>query len=135
MSATFSIRVEPDRDLVRIWMSGFFGEADVADFLAARREAHRALRCPLNAHVTLNDISEMKIQSQDIVAAFQQTLSEPEYRSRRLAFVVGTTLARGQLMRACAGRDARCFDDVADAEAWLLEGQIEAAPAPFRRFA
>jgi len=133
MSANFSIRVEPDRDLVRIWMSGFFGQADVADFLAARREAHRALRCPPNAHVTLNDISEMKIQSQEIVAAFQQLLSDTEFRSRRLAFVVGTSLARGQVMRACVGRNAGCFDDLADAEAWLLDEELEAAPAPLRR--
>lgn len=125
MSAQFSIRVDPHRDLVRIKMSGFFTHQDIADFVEARREAHRALRCPLNTHLTINDISEMKIQSQDIVAAFRDMLAAKEYRSRRLAFIVGSTLARGQVMRALTGRVARCFEDEAAAEAWLFCEEAE----------
>jgi len=121
MSATFSIHVEPERDLVRIRMAGFFTQPDIEDFFEARRRAHQQLRCAPNAHLTLNDLSGMKIQAQDIVAAFQAMLASPDYRSRRLAFVTGSTLARAQLLRAATGRDVRCFDDVAAAEAWLLE--------------
>lgn len=121
MSATFSIHVDPLRDLVRIRMSGFFTIADIEDFLVAREQAHEALRCGPNQHVTLNDVSEMKIQSQEIVAAFQAMLAAPAYRSRRLAFVTGSTLARGQLLRAAVGREVRCFDDVPSAEDWLLQ--------------
>jgi hypothetical protein len=121
MSATFSIHVEPQRDLVRIRMSGFFTQADIEDFLEARRKAHQQLRCAPNAHLTINDLSGMKIQAQDIVANFQAMLASPDYRSRRLAFVTGSTLARGQLLRAATGRYVRCFDDVATAEAWLFE--------------
>lgn len=133
MSAQFSIRVEPLRDLVRIRMAGFFTLADIEDFLVARAEAHAALRCGANHHVTLNDVSEMKIQSQEIVAAFQAMLSAPDHRSRRLAFVARSTLARGQLLRAAAGRDVRCFDDVDSAEAWLLEPADQSIPVPMRR--
>jgi hypothetical protein len=132
MSASYSIRVEPGRDLVRIRMSGFFTPDDVAAFLDAREQAHRDLRCAANAHLTLNDISAMKIQSQDIVAAFRDMLSSNEFRSRRLAFVVGPTLARVQVQRACYGRAARCFDDVASAEAWLFEAEEDAPPLPRR---
>ncbi len=135
MSADFSITVEPLRDLVRIRMSGFFGLADIDRFLEARRAAHRQLRCGPNAHLTLNDVSAMKIQPQDIVASFQAMLAAPDFRSRRLAFVTGSSLARGQLLRAAHGRHVRCFDDVAGAEAWLLEQDRAIEVEPPRRSA
>ena len=131
MSAEFSIDVEPERDLVRIAMSGFFTPADIADFLDARRKAHLRLRCARNQHLTINDLRGMKIQPQESVAEFQRMLGAPEYRSRRLAFVIGPTLARSQLSRALSGRDARCFQTVVEAEAWLFSavpsGEIRAA--------
>ena len=120
MKAEFSIEVDPERDLVRIRMAGFFRQADVVAFLEARRIAHQQLRCPPNSHVTLNDIRGMDIQAQDIVDAFQAMLAAPGYRSRRLAFIVGNTLARAQAIRAIESRDARWFTDPEAAEAWLL---------------
>ena len=135
MSANFSIQVDPLRDLVRIRMSGFFTLADIEDFLAERQRAHQSLRCGPNQHVTVNDVSGMKIQAQEIVAAFNAMLAAPEHRSRRLAFVTGPTLARLQLLRAAAGRYVRCFDDVASAEAWLLEAEEEAFVPSQRRAA
>jgi len=120
MNARFSFKVDPARDLVRITMAGLFTLEDIAAFAEARREAHEQLQCAPNAHLTLNDLRELKIQPQEVVAAFRDMLAAPYYRSRRLAFVVGKTLARNQLMRAVADRDARCFDDPVSAEAWLL---------------
>jgi hypothetical protein len=129
MSAEYSIQVDPSRDLVRIRMSGFFTPADVEGFVVARAEAHRALTCRRNAHLTLNDIREMKIQSQEIVDAFRAMLAAPDYRSRRLAFIVSSTLARSQLGRALANRHAQCFEDPAEAERWLLSGKDQAQAA------
>ena len=120
MTARFSFQVDPARDLVRITMGGLFTPDDIAAFAEARRAAHCKLRCPANAHVTLNDLRELKIQPQEVVTAFREMLAAPDYRSRRLAFVCGPTLARNQLTRALATRDARCFDDPVSAEAWLL---------------
>jgi hypothetical protein len=130
MSGFFSIRVDPVHNIVRIRMSGFFTAEDIEAFLAERARAHRQLRCGPNEHLTLNDVSEMKIQSQEIVEAFREMLAAPEYRSRRLAFVSGSTLARGQLLRAATGRNVRCFDDAASAEAWLFETEQSAMPLP-----
>ena len=127
MSAEFTVDAEPMRDLIRIRMSGFFTQSDILAFLAARRDAHARLRCPANQHLTLNDLRDMKIQSQEMVDAFRAVLADPLYRSRRLAFVVGPTLARTQLMRAAIGRDVRCFDDIWTAEAWLLQDAARAA--------
>jgi hypothetical protein len=70
----------------------------------------------------------MKIQPQDSVVGFQEMLAAPEYRSRRLAFVAAPTLARSQLMRAIASRQARCFSHVAFAEAWLFAEELDSAP-------
>jgi hypothetical protein len=133
MNADFSFDIDQPQGLVRITMAGMFTLADVRAFAEARREAHAALGWPKNAHLTLNDVREMKIQPQDTVCAFYKMLADPDYRSRRLAFVTAPTLVRGQLVRALAGRDdARCFDDPAAAEAWLL---AEDADAPALRAA
>jgi hypothetical protein len=128
MTASFSITAEPDRDLVRIRMSGFFTEIDIAAFLEERRRVHGQLTCGPNQHLTLNDVREMSIQPRDSVAAFQMMLSDPAYRSRRLAFVVAPTLARGQLARALSDRNARMFEDPVEAEAWLFYAVDAASP-------
>ena len=122
MSGEYHIDVEPKRDLVRIRMAGFFTHEDIQSFLEARRAAHAQLCCKPNQHLTINDLRDMKIQSQEIVDAFRAMLADPEYRSRRLAFVVSPTLARTQLVRAIDGRQARCFEDSWAAEAWLFYG-------------
>ena len=127
MSGHFTISAEPKRDLVRIKMSGFFTRDDIERFIAARREAHAQLYCGPNEHLTLNDLTEMRIQSQDMVDAFRTLLADPHYRSRRLAFIIGPTLARSQLFRALDARCARTFDDPWAAEAWLLTGHNAAA--------
>jgi hypothetical protein len=131
MSQRFSFSIDKSRGLVRIAMNGLFTRGDIEDFVAARREAHAALGGQPNAHITLNDVRNMKIQTGEIVGAFREMLADPEFRSRRLAFVVGPTLTRNQLLRAVAGRDVCCFTDPASAEAWLLEEDSE--PAQLRR--
>jgi len=109
-------------------MSGLFTPSDIEDFLVARHVAHAELGCAPNMHVTLNDVRGMKIQPQESVTGFQEMLAAPDYRSRRLAFVAARTLARSQLMRALSNREARCFEDVAHAEAWLFGEEYDSAP-------
>ena len=120
MSAHFTVQAEPARDLIRISMAGFFTHADIQAFYDTRAVEHARLTCGPNQYLTLNDLSRLKVQSQEVVAAFQALLAEPAYRSRKLAFVVDRTLARSQLMRALDGRDAKCFEAMAEAEKWLF---------------
>jgi len=120
MSGTFSIDVDPSRNLVRITLAGFFEGGDMARFLAARAAAHTKLTGPANSHVTVADVREMKIQTQDMVIAFQRLLADSAYQSRRLAFVTAPTLARTQLMRALDGRRVRLFGSHAEAAAWVF---------------
>jgi hypothetical protein len=129
MDGHFSFRVDRAASLVRITMSGLFTRADVAAFVEARREAHAMLDCAPNRHLTLNDMRGLKIQPQEIVAEFREMLGAPRYRSRKLAFVVGATLARAQLMRALAGRRPHCFETIEAAEAWLFAEAEDAAAA------
>jgi hypothetical protein len=129
MNTAFCFQVDPSRNLVRIVMSGLLSLDDVRNFAQGRREAHAKLRCPRNEHVTLNDIRALKIQPQPVVTAFREMLAAPEYRSRRLAFVVGRTLALNQLQRALADREGRAFEDPVAAEAWLLRAECREPPA------
>ena len=130
MTEKFSFQIDHLRGLVRITMKGLFTPDDVADFVRERRRVHRDLGCGPNMHLTLNDVRGMKIQSQEVVTAFREMLGDPDQRSRRLAFVASRTLARGQLIRALSSRrEARCFEDVASAEAWLLAEDLQASPS------
>ncbi len=130
MSANFSFEVDPARDLVIITLGGFFSQADIGAFLVERDVAHAQLRCGPNQHVTLADTRAMQIQAQDIVTAWGDVLAGSAYRSRKLAFVQASSLARMQLQRAAAMRDVRYFTSFADAEAWLFE---ESNETPLKR--
>ena len=133
MNDKFSIEADRAHGLVRIRMSGLFTLDDVRDFYETRRRVHAALGLPKNEHLTLNDVRDLKILPQQTLAAFCDMLADPDFHSRRLAFVVGPTLVRGQVVRALDGRtNARCFGDVEEAEAWLL-AETPAAVQPLRR--
>ena len=126
MEARFSFQIDRPRGLIRITMAGFFTLDDIREFLKARDEVHDALGCAPNQHLTLNDIRGITAQPQTIVDAFEEILAAPEKRSRRLAFIVGPTLARLQVLRALSLREAKCFADPALAEAWLLDADAGA---------
>ena len=129
MNDKFLIEADRAHGLVRITMSGLFTLGDVRAFYEARRRAHAELGLPRNEHLTLNDVRELKILPQETLAAFCDMLADPDYHSRRLAFVVGPTLVRGQVVRALDGRtNARCFGDAEEAEAWLLADAPAAQP-------
>jgi hypothetical protein len=130
MDGTFAIAVDVDRHLVQTRLAGFFDAELLRRYLDARAAAFRQLRCGPNQHLSITDVREMKIQSQDMVAAFADILSDPAYRSRRLAFVVATSLARMQLTRALGdriGKEVALFMDTDQAERWLFAEDRQAA--------
>ena len=128
MQSEFNIEIDTARDLLRVRLAGFFDEPALSSFLAARELAYRQLRCAPHQHLSLIDVREMAIQTQDMVSRWGQVLSDPTYHSKRIAFVIASTLARLQLHRAIGTRDVRYSTDVAEAERWLLSGdRAEAA--------
>jgi hypothetical protein len=129
MEPKFTFRIDRARGLVHIVMQGFYDLQDVGAYFDARRQAHAELGLPRNQHITLNDIRGMKIQQQEVVAAFQAGLAVPEEKARKVAIVVDTSLARAQALRAVQDPTTRYFNNVAAAEAWLLEGEESSALA------
>lgn len=127
MDVSFSIDADPARDLVRIRTAGFFKPDDLARFTEGWRAALARLRCPRNKHLTLVDMRAASIQSQEVVGRWRDMIADPVFRSRRLAFVTGATLARMQVQRAIAGIGAQVFTDESEAEAWLLADEADAA--------
>jgi hypothetical protein len=133
MHPRFSIAVDRPRNLVTIVMTGLFQPADVDAFFAARHKAHAKLSCAPGRHVTLTDMRTMSIMPRETVEAFTTLLTHPQSRARRLAFVIPPTLVRSQVLRALASRSGRFFEDVAEAECWLLEEDETAREAAFGR--
>lgn len=129
MTAHFTVCADPARDLIRITLSGFFAADELAAFRDSLASAHTQLTCGPNRHITLVDASAMKVQSQDMVAAFRDVLADPAFHSRRLAFVVDPTLLRSQVRRALDGRAAQWFANRPAAEAWLFAANPETAAA------
>ncbi len=129
MEATFSIVNDVPHGLMRITMAGFFEQTDIARFVVARNRELAALGTRPNDHLTLVDIRAMDIQAADSVAGFGRVLADPRTVSRRIAFVTGRSLAAMQIRRAAQGRDTRYFDELDEAEAWLLAAQPPARSA------
>jgi hypothetical protein len=120
-SAKYSIDVDPARDLVRVSLSGFFTAEDIDRFQAELQIEHRKLGCDKRGGpLTINDLTEMAIQSQDVLARWGEFLANPTHRSRRLALVVASALGRMQLQRIIGDRNAQVFTDVREAEQWLF---------------
>jgi hypothetical protein len=118
MDARFDFVTVVGRNMIRIKMGGFFSEEDVGRFAAHYRSILTQLDAP--GHLTLADIRQMKIQAQPVVEAFTSLLALPDLRSRRLAFVCSSTLARLQAQRLTDREGVKFFDDEFEAEAWLI---------------
>jgi hypothetical protein len=121
MAPRFTITADPALNLVTIIMGGFFAQPDIDAFERARDIAHRKLRCGPNQHLTLVDMRDMMIQSQEAIAGFQRVLNSPAAKSKRIAIITSQTLARMQVERAAVRRDVQYFSgELAEARQWLL---------------
>lgn len=129
MSGYFSIDVDPARRLLKVRMGGFFSLDDVADYHDAVHRATARLGGLPSQQRMICDISEMRIQTQDVVDAFRQVMGDPKYRRRKVGFVVASSLARMQALRVIGSRHAQCFATEAEAEAWLFEADHSASAA------
>ncbi|KQN33605.1 STAS/SEC14 domain-containing protein [Sphingomonas sp. Leaf38] len=123
MTPRFEIVANPALNLVTITIGGFFAQPDIDVFEQARDAAHRQLRCGPNQQLTLVDMREMMIQSQEAIVGFQRVLNNPATKSKRIAIVTGKTLARMQVERAAERRDVQYFSgEPEEAQTWLLNG-------------
>jgi hypothetical protein len=121
----YSISVDRLAAFVRIKLGGFFALEDVQAFAAAQRHAYKMLASAKGRHVTLCDVSDCKIQPQDVVEAFRGLLTDRSLMSKRMAFVTGASPAKMQIRRLIARDTCRFFEDAASAERWLFTIECE----------
>ena len=84
MQGWFRIERERDACLIRLTMGGFFDSATIIQMRQELVQAISILSFPANTHITLCDIREMDIQSQERVEEFSQLVGSDDVRSRRL---------------------------------------------------
>lgn len=118
MNAKYQITPDRSLNLMRAQMEGFFNGDDVQRFAADYRDALSKIISP--GHLTMLDITGMKIQAQDVVGSFTALLASPDVRSRKLAFVCSSTLARLQAQRLTERDGVEFFENAKEAEAWLF---------------
>lgn len=120
MKGWFAVTAERDVHLIRLTMGGFFDSATIQQLRAALVEAVSSLSCAPNMHVTLCDIRQMDIQSQERVGEFSRLVGSDDIRSQKLAFVTAKSLARLQAKRLTSREGVEFFGDMESALAWLM---------------
>ena len=120
-SGKYSITVDPQTAFVRITLDGFFALGDVQEFAIALARAYAGLASGRGHHLTLCDVSECKIQPQEVVEGFRRLLTDRSLMSERLAFVTGASPAKMQIRRLIARDTCRFFEQADAAERWLLD--------------
>ena len=120
MEPRFSIELDRPRRAMHVTLSGFFTPEDVARYYAAVHEATAQLGGLPSRQRMLCDITGMRIQTQETVAAFSALMADPKYRYRRVAVIIASSLARMQAQRTLGDRQARIFATREEAEAWLF---------------
>jgi len=121
MTAEYTIAADKRKTTVRVTMGGFFRMGDVDAFARDLSLALADMNTKPNEHLMLCDLSQMKIQAQETVAAFGGLAGSAGLRSRRLAVVTGRSLVRTQAMRLTDRRRVSFFDNIEAAERWLFE--------------
>ena len=124
----FTISSVPALKLVHVHLSGFLALQDVAE-LSRQEQAHvAAMGCGDDQFLLLIDASGSVIQSQEVVAAFQDIVANSPRKARRIAVVRGNSLTGQQTERILRVRDdAAVFYSLEEAEAWLFKAWAEAA--------
>ena len=114
----FEVRAEPERNRIHITLEGFASLDDVKQFARDLQQAVDTLPTYRGPHQLLYDVSEAKVQSQDVVQALRQ-LALASLRSSAFALVNASTLAGRQLNRIFSGIDMHVSSNRADAISWL----------------
>ncbi len=122
MQPRHAVTVDVDARFLHLTLGGFFDADAIARFMADREAAHVSLGAA-NDHVTLCDVTDCKIQSQESFEQFRALLMQRSRWGRRMAFVVPQgSLAALQVKRLVAERaDLRVFNDTEEGRAWVLE--------------
>jgi len=106
--------------MLRTTIEGFLTLEELGIFAREAQQAVAAMGCSSGDWVHCCDITKLTLQSRDVAEAVGQFINHPERRSRRLAIVVGSSPARMQARRLLTRCDAAIFENMREAEAWLI---------------
>jgi hypothetical protein len=115
----FTIKIVPEQDMLEVTLSGFFTEVDMAEFLPKLVDARNRLSPDRSKRKMLYNVSEFRLQSQEVLGQFAALISDPGSKSGRVAIYVGTAAIRMQAERI-AGDNTAVFGDAGEAREWLL---------------
>lgn len=129
----FEIQTNKADRTIFLRMSGVLSMAEAHACAAAKEAAVERLGPPYDAHSTLVDIRDLRLQPQEIFAIFTNFVATTKHKSRRIAIVGGEGTARMQFRRVAERmplRDGmRLFTRMEDARDWL-EGSMGETAAP-----
>jgi hypothetical protein len=121
----FDIETSQADRIIYLRMKGGFTMDGARACAAAKEAAVDSLGPPYDAHSTLVDIRDLRIQPQDIFAIFTNFVAKTRHKSRRIAIVGGEGTARMQFRRVAEREplrdDMRFFTIVSEARGWLGE--------------
>jgi hypothetical protein len=116
----FSLTIDASRKLIRTTFEGFLELDEVAEWGRQEQAAAAAMGCRSREFLLYVDTARCAIQSQEVVALFQELIATAPRKARRIAIMQGTSLTKMQTRRIVAGNDHIAhFSDEAEAEEWL----------------
>jgi hypothetical protein len=114
------VSVEPWRKLVRAKMSGMLSLEEVHAFAVEMREAAGRMGLGSGEFALLVETQGNTVQRQEVMSLFQDLLTRPQLRARRIAIVRHGMLGRMQARRLAEHSEStQVFDNMPDAEVWL----------------
>jgi hypothetical protein len=123
----FEVETNHSERLIILRMEGVLSIDEAHACAAAKEAAVDRLGPPYDAHSTLLDIRELRLQPQEIFAIFTSFVATTKHKSRRIAIVGGEGTARMQFRRVAERAplrdDMRFFTEVDEARDWLLDDQ------------
>jgi len=123
-SVSHRLHVDRARKLIDLRIKGLIAPEDAAWIGEELRAGILSLGEAVGQHATLYDVREVPVVPPATVDLLKRTFDSPQVRAlwaRKVAFVVGTTLARLQVQRLREVRpDMGIFEDREEAIGWLL---------------
>jgi hypothetical protein len=117
ISDHFLISVDIEQSQIEVHLMGFLNSTVVSEFYEAYLDAKTKVLAANDSFMVLFDLSELRVQSLDIVSDFALLLDNQPVDAIRIAYVTGDSPAVMQLRRIAA--NAHIFKTRAEARKWL----------------
>ena len=121
----FEIETSAAERIISVRMIGGFTLEGARECAAAKEEAVNRLGPPFDAHSTLVDVRDLRIQTRDVFAIFTGFVANTRHKSRRIAILGGEGTARMQFRRVAEREplrdNMRFFTLAGEARDWLEE--------------